>query len=166
MPRLSSVTVQGSSDVDADFTGADEVAIEIDGSGDVTGTSVSIELEGRYQKGRGSVDEFLELTAIANPHAKVVFVPPAKVSADDSEGSESGLDFESREPNIKLGMFDIAVERAFAFRLPPEAIDVAAIPALHVPGITLGAVVDGGFEAIEDNGMRDDFAILDPQLLP
>src|SRR5262245_19828195 len=26
-----------------------------------TGTSVSIELEGRYQKGRGSVDEFLEL---------------------------------------------------------------------------------------------------------
>src|SRR5258705_2980398 len=27
-----------------------------------SGTSVSIELEGRYQKGRGSVDEFLELT--------------------------------------------------------------------------------------------------------
>ncbi len=41
-----------------------------------TGTSVSIELEGRYQKGRGSVDEFLELTAIANPHAKITFVPP------------------------------------------------------------------------------------------
>src|SRR6202034_4199975 len=27
----------------------------------ITGTSVGIELEGRYQKGRGSVDEFLEL---------------------------------------------------------------------------------------------------------
>src|SRR5690606_23779554 len=38
-----------------------------------TGTSVAIELEGRYQKGRGSVDEFLELTAIANPHAKITF---------------------------------------------------------------------------------------------
>ncbi len=50
-----------------------------------TGTSVSIELEGRYQKGRGSVDEFLELTAIANPHAKITFVPPGKVSADDEE---------------------------------------------------------------------------------
>ncbi len=36
-----------------------------------TGTSVSIELEGRYQKGRGSVDEFLELCAIANPHARI-----------------------------------------------------------------------------------------------
>lgn len=52
-----------------------------------TGTSVSVELEGRYQRGRGSVDEFLELTAIANPHARIVFVPPTKVAAnDDSEG--------------------------------------------------------------------------------
>ncbi len=50
----------------------------------MTGTSVSIELEGRYQKGRGSVDEFLELTAIANPHAKITFVPPTRVAADDS----------------------------------------------------------------------------------
>jgi DNA topoisomerase VI subunit B len=51
----------------------------------ITGTSVSIELEGRYQKGRGSVDEFLELSAIANPHARVMFVPPSRVSADDQE---------------------------------------------------------------------------------
>ena len=51
----------------------------------ITGTSVSIELEGRYQKGRGSVDEFLELTAIANPHARIAFVPPSRVSADDSQ---------------------------------------------------------------------------------
>lgn len=50
-----------------------------------TGTSVSIELEGRYQKGRGSVDEFLELTAIANPHAKVTFVPPSRESAAEVE---------------------------------------------------------------------------------
>ena len=50
-----------------------------------TGTSVSLELEGKYQKGRGSVDEFLELTAIANPHARIVFVPPSKESAPDDE---------------------------------------------------------------------------------
>ena len=49
-----------------------------------TGTSVSLELDGRYQRGRGSVDEFLELTAIANPHARIVFVPPSKVQASDS----------------------------------------------------------------------------------
>jgi DNA topoisomerase-6 subunit B len=41
-----------------------------------TGTSVSIELEGRYQKGRTSVDEFLEQTSVANPHAKIVYVNP------------------------------------------------------------------------------------------
>jgi DNA topoisomerase-6 subunit B len=51
----------------------------------MTGTSVTIELEGRYQKGRGSVDEFLELTAIANPHARITFVPPSRVSADEQD---------------------------------------------------------------------------------
>ncbi len=40
------------------------------------GTQVSIELDGRYQKGRSSVDEFLEQVAIANPHAKLVYVNP------------------------------------------------------------------------------------------
>src|SRR3954471_4983657 len=41
-----------------------------------TGTSVSIELEGRYQKGRTSVDEFLEQTSVANPHAKTIYLTP------------------------------------------------------------------------------------------
>jgi DNA topoisomerase-6 subunit B len=41
-----------------------------------TGTSVSIELEGRYQKGRTSVDEFLEQTSVANPHATIVYINP------------------------------------------------------------------------------------------
>ncbi len=50
-----------------------------------TGTCVTLELEGRYQKGRGSVDEFLELTAIANPHARFVFVPPSKVVEEEVE---------------------------------------------------------------------------------
>jgi len=50
-----------------------------------TGTSVSIELDGRYQRGRGSVDEFLELTAIANPHAKITFVPPTRESGAEEE---------------------------------------------------------------------------------
>ena len=40
------------------------------------GTQVSIELEGRYQKGRTSVDEYLEQTAVANPHARIVYVNP------------------------------------------------------------------------------------------
>src|SRR6266581_517909 len=40
------------------------------------GTQVTLEIEGRYQKGRGSVDEFLEQVAIANPHVKLVYKTP------------------------------------------------------------------------------------------
>ncbi len=40
------------------------------------GTQVSIELEGRYAKGRTSVDEYLEQTSIANPHARFAYVNP------------------------------------------------------------------------------------------
>ncbi|MFM9994471.1 MAG: DNA topoisomerase VI subunit B [Phycisphaerales bacterium] len=50
-----------------------------------TGTSVTIELEGKYQRGRGSVDEFLELTAIANPHARVTFVRPTRETSEEEE---------------------------------------------------------------------------------
>src|SRR5437764_606794 len=41
-----------------------------------SGTRVTIELEGRYQRGRGSVDEYLEQTAIANPHVTTHYVDP------------------------------------------------------------------------------------------
>jgi len=58
-----------------------------------TGTSVSIELEGKYQRGRGSVDEFLELTAIANPHARIVFLAPSKVASEETEIAEVVLGF-------------------------------------------------------------------------
>jgi len=40
------------------------------------GTRVEIELEARYQKGRQSVEEYLEQTAIANPHVSLEFVTP------------------------------------------------------------------------------------------
>ncbi len=40
------------------------------------GTQVTLELEGRYQKGRASVDEYLEQTAIANPHVKLIYHLP------------------------------------------------------------------------------------------
>lgn len=41
-----------------------------------TGTSVTISLEGRYQKGRQSVDEYVAQTAIANPHASLIYNAP------------------------------------------------------------------------------------------
>ncbi|MGI8982723.1 MAG: DNA topoisomerase VI subunit B [Pirellulaceae bacterium] len=46
-----------------------------------SGTRVTIELEGRYLRGRGSVDEYLEQTAIANPHVTLHY--------KDAEGIET-----------------------------------------------------------------------------
>jgi len=41
-----------------------------------SGTRVTIELEGRYVRGRGSVDDYLEQTAIANPHVTIHYIDP------------------------------------------------------------------------------------------
>ena len=40
------------------------------------GTQVSLEIEGRYQKGRASVDDYLEQTSIANPHVQLLYRAP------------------------------------------------------------------------------------------
>src|SRR5919106_1382540 len=40
------------------------------------GTRVTMEVEGRYQKGRASVDEYVEQTIIANPHVTLTYLTP------------------------------------------------------------------------------------------
>ena len=44
------------------------------------GTSVTITLEGRYQKGRQSVDEYIYQTAMANPHATIIYNTPEDIT--------------------------------------------------------------------------------------
>ena len=41
------------------------------------GTRVEITLSGTYKRGRHSVDGYLRQVAIANPHARIVYLPPA-----------------------------------------------------------------------------------------
>ena len=41
-----------------------------------TGTSVTITLVGKYLKGKQSVDEYIAQTAIANPHAEIIYNSP------------------------------------------------------------------------------------------
>lgn len=41
-----------------------------------SGTRVTIELEGAHKRGKGSVDEYLEQTAIANPHVTIHYTDP------------------------------------------------------------------------------------------
>ncbi|MDX6769182.1 MAG: DNA topoisomerase VI subunit B [Elusimicrobiota bacterium] len=44
------------------------------------GTQVTIEMEGKYQKGRSSVDEYMELSSISNPHAQFTYHSPDGVT--------------------------------------------------------------------------------------
>ncbi len=58
-----------------------------------TGTRVAIELEGKYVRGKASIEAYLEQTAIANPHAEITFIPPDKAGEDptlESTGDERG----------------------------------------------------------------------------
>lgn len=41
-----------------------------------SGTRVTIEMEAKYQRGRGSVDDYLEQTVIANPHLTLHYIDP------------------------------------------------------------------------------------------
>jgi DNA topoisomerase-6 subunit B len=73
------------------------------------GTEVTIELEATYNRGRQSVDEYLELTAIANPHARLVYHPPAGETVEFARSTEV-LPAETKEikPHpygIELGTF-------------------------------------------------------------
>ena len=47
-----------------------------------SGTRVTIELEAKYQRGRGSVDDYLQQTAIANPHVTVHYTDADGVTTD------------------------------------------------------------------------------------
>jgi DNA topoisomerase-6 subunit B len=105
-----------------------------------TGTSVSIEMEGRYQRGRGSVDEFLELTAIANPHARIVFVPPSRVSGDEEgeapvlTAAEAAGAAAASETTHTQG---VTIYPRGIVELPPETREIQP----HPKGIELGTLL-------------------------
>ncbi len=52
------------------------------------GTRVTIELEAKYQRGRGSVDDYLEQTAIANPHVTIHYLDPDGTTHDYLRAAE------------------------------------------------------------------------------
>ncbi|MBE6427656.1 MAG: DNA topoisomerase VI subunit B [Planctomycetaceae bacterium] len=77
-----------------------------------TGTRVEIELEAKYLRGRGSVDEYLEQTAIANPHVRLHYQGP-------------------EDPEVRV------YERA-TNQLPPEPKEIKP----HPYGVELGRLAD------------------------
>ena len=132
-----------------------------------TGTSVSIELDGKYQKGRGSVDEFLELTAIANPHARIVFVPPTRVTEDEepdvlaaAEATAAAKATVTTETNGVI-VFPRGVQE-----LPPETREIQP----HPKGIELGILLQmlKDYELAEKGGtlynfLQERFCRVSPQ---
>ena len=55
-----------------------------------SGTRVTLEIEAKYQRGRGSVDEYLEMTAIANPHVTLHYTDPEGVLHTYARSTEHG----------------------------------------------------------------------------
>ncbi len=133
-----------------------------------TGTSVTVELEGRYQKGRGSVDEFLELTAIANPHARITLVPPSRESAaeEDDPGTKNRAgkgatpaDISTEDPQaapaVTTETGGVVVFPRGVQELPPETKEIQP----HPKGIELGILLQmlKDYEATEKGGTLYNF---------
>lgn len=87
----------------------DEVTWEKD-----RGTRVEIELEGGYRGGQHSVDAYIRQISLANPHAKITFVPPNP----EKYGTEH--------------VFDRVTEE-----LPPETAEIKP----HPYGVELGVLM-------------------------
>ncbi len=72
------------------------------------GTKVEIELQAVYKKGRRSVDDYVEQSALANPHAEVFYTPPNQETIHYAR-AVSALPEEPREikphpHGVELGM--------------------------------------------------------------
>jgi DNA topoisomerase-6 subunit B len=85
------------------------------------GTEVSIELVASYSKGKTSVDEYIEQTAIANPHAAIYYVAPTGEHREFPRGSDE-LPAETREikphpHGIELGVLMKMLKEAKGVKL-------------------------------------------------
>src|SRR5262245_16033785 len=72
------------------------------------GTQVTMEVEGRYQKGRASVDEYVEQTIIANPHVKLTYATPEGETKEFSRTYDqlppSPTEMQAHHSGIELGL--------------------------------------------------------------
>tara|TARA_Y100000310_G_scaffold329076_1_gene398290 strand:- start:329 stop:1909 length:1581 start_codon:yes stop_codon:yes gene_type:complete len=81
---------------------------EVEWNGRKHGTRIELELEGKYQKGKQSVDEYIKQTAIVNPHAQITYITPDKKKYEFPRATKA-LPIEAKEikphpHGIELGM--------------------------------------------------------------
>lgn len=105
-----------------------------------TGTRVAIELEARYTKGKTSIDAYLEQTAIANPHAKITFIPPAKAEPEEGQlGLEDDAAQQATQQAVEQATETTEINGTIVFpravdENPPETKEIKP----HPHGVELG----------------------------
>src|SRR3546814_9835040 len=86
---------------------------------------------------------------------------PAGTTIVTDAGLEVPPRVESTAPErLYLNAFQTLAEAALALGLEPEPVDIAAIPALRVPRITVLALADDCFELIDQDHAIFDIAML------
>ncbi|MFO0791894.1 MAG: DNA topoisomerase VI subunit B [Pirellulales bacterium] len=85
------------------------------------GTRVTIELEAKFIRGRGSVDEYLEQTAIANPHITLHYIDPEGQLRDYQRSAEK-LPPEPKE--IKPHPYGVELGRLAAMLTEAEGVSI------------------------------------------
>ncbi len=102
------------------------------------GTRVEIEMEASYKKGRRSVDDYVEQTALSNPHCRVLYSPPGDETITYEraihELPEEAKEIKPHPYGVELGrlmrMFQDSQDRHIATalkndfsRLTPKVVD-------------------------------------------
>jgi DNA topoisomerase-6 subunit B len=111
------------------------VDVETEDFPEHTGTRVVLELEGRYTKGKTSIDAYLEQTAIANPHAHIIYHPPGASSDDAQESLLESDDKLDLVETTRVG--DALIYPRTVDELPPEPIEIKP----HPRGVELGTLM-------------------------
>ena len=89
------------------------------------GTRVTIELEARYQRGRGSVDDYLEQTAIANPHVAIHYTDP---DGNEQEYARVTDQLPPEPKEIKPHPYGVELGRLVAMLKETKAPTIVAVP--------------------------------------
>ncbi|HMP90713.1 MAG TPA: DNA topoisomerase VI subunit B [Kiritimatiellia bacterium] len=117
------------SDVTIDWLPAFPVVMEDGSSGDPLtykhGTSVSIEMEAAYVRGKLSVDEFLKQCAIVNPHLNLHYSVKLKKPAKSEEAGET--------PSESISQTYLRGVK----KLPPPSVEIMP----HPHGVELGMLM-------------------------
>ena len=111
------------------------VDIETDDFPDGTGTRVSIEMEAKFFRGKGSVETYLEQTAISNPHCAITFIPPDKAGENPDLAEATGEVDADEQGVVRTQEFsDRIVYPRTVNELPPETAEIKP----HPYGVELG----------------------------